>query len=129
NALLRRGGSRLACLINILKRLGGNEQMSGKCGAHTKDRLEDRLRKLEGVQDGARSCAEMAGGAILDTNGASVVFRLTSALRSLLSSECPPLAMPLSQSCKEKLQLQPSLAILLLPSTGGYQPEKKSLRL
>ena len=50
-------------------------------------------------------------------------------LSLLLSSECPPLVMPLSQSCKEKLQLQPSSAALLLPSEGGYQPEKKPLRL
>ena len=46
-----------------------------------------------------------------------------------VSSECPPLVMPLSQSCKEKLQLQPSSAALLLPSEGGRQPEKKPLHL
>src|SRR6516165_4240376 len=46
-----------------------------------------------------------------------------------VSSECPPLVMPLSQSCKEKLQLQPSSAALLLPSEGGCQPEKKPLHL
>src|SRR6516162_6440978 len=46
-----------------------------------------------------------------------------------VNSECPPLVMPLSQSCKEKLQLQPSSAALLLPSEGGCQPEKKPLHL
>jgi hypothetical protein len=35
--------------------------------------------------------------------------------------------MPLSQSCKEKLQLQPSSAALLLPSKGTYQSEKKAV--
>ena len=34
--------------------------------------------------------------------------------------------MPLSQSCKEKLQLQPSSAALLLPLEGECQPERKS---
>src|SRR6516162_9533830 len=47
----------------------------------------------------------------------------------MVSSEYPPLVMPLSQSCKEKLQLQPSSAALLLPSEGGRQPEKKPLHL
>src|SRR6516164_3004242 len=65
---------------------------------------------------------------LLNPNGTCVVFRLTLA-RLLLSSECPPLVMPLSQSCKEKLQLQPSLAVLLLPSEGGCRPEKKPLHL
>ena len=52
-----------------------------------------------------------------------------------LSSECLPPEMPQSQLCKEKLQLQPSSAVLLLSSVGRYgrsritAPAKSSCRI
>jgi hypothetical protein len=53
------------------------------------------------------------------------IFRNKYLVGLQLSSESLPLEMPLSQSCKEKLQLQPSSAALLLPSKGTYQSEKR----
>ena len=66
----------------------------------------------------------LTGGGLLD---GLLQVGATLALGLLLSSECPPLVMLLSQSCKEKLQPQPSLAVLLLRLVGRYQPEQKAV--